>query len=369
MANPTLPRKDDLVGNPTAGTFKTALGQFFDYVSGLVAGMIQNTPAGNITATDVQSAINELDTKKASIDYVDSHKGLNSWQVGKAYEVGDICYSANAPNYARMECITAGTSAMTEPTWTGVGTYLTDGTVKWIVDDIRDGVLPGDIAPPSMIVRPGRVKLIGQLVNRSDYPRLWNFANTNGLATTEAKWSGGLWGLFSVGDGSTTFRLPDLRGEDIRVLDDNRGFDQTNITGNTTSGSNAIANISIPGGMTTAVLAVGMPISGSGIPTGATVSSIVSSTSITISANVTATVTGVTLMVTGRLLGSAEHSSIESHLHSGGFTTGTVWLQRYSSTSYGWPGSEVNPGTYNTGATGGPETRGKNIAYYATMKY
>ncbi|VBB09658.1 Hypothetical protein LUCI_4956 [Lucifera butyrica] len=68
MANPTLPRKDDLVGNPTAGTFKTALGQFFDYVSGSVAGMIPNTPAGNITATDMQSAINELDSKKVNIN-------------------------------------------------------------------------------------------------------------------------------------------------------------------------------------------------------------------------------------------------------------------------------------------------------------
>ncbi|VBB09659.1 Hypothetical protein LUCI_4957 [Lucifera butyrica] len=67
MANPTLPKQDDLVGNPTAGTFKTALGQFFDYVSGLVAGMIPNTPVGNITATDVQSAINELDSKKVNV--------------------------------------------------------------------------------------------------------------------------------------------------------------------------------------------------------------------------------------------------------------------------------------------------------------
>ncbi len=32
---------------------------------------IENVPAGNISAVTVQAAINELDTEKASIDYVD----------------------------------------------------------------------------------------------------------------------------------------------------------------------------------------------------------------------------------------------------------------------------------------------------------
>lgn len=75
----------------------------------------------------------------------------------------------------------------------------------------------------------------GQLVNRADYPRLWEFAQSIGFS----KVSDTLWltettisdalagtrisyfpykGCFSDGDGSTTFRLPDLREQVFRGL-------------------------------------------------------------------------------------------------------------------------------------------------------
>ena len=45
------------------------------------------------------------------------------------------------------------------------------------------------------------------------------------------EWRNGRWGCFSTGDGSTTFRLPELRGEFIRCWDDARSIDKDRTIG------------------------------------------------------------------------------------------------------------------------------------------
>ncbi|EAX47554.1 hypothetical protein TcarDRAFT_1289 [Thermosinus carboxydivorans Nor1] len=149
-----------------------------------------------------------------------------AWQPNKTYAVGDICYSPNAPSYTRMECVVAGRSGTTEPTWPTVGNMVVDGTVTWIVDDVRDGTPVGRIvAEISPICRPGYLKANGALVSRAAYPRLWAYVQARGLVVPDTVWPANYWGCFSTGDGSTTFRLPDLRGEFIRGGDDGRGVD------------------------------------------------------------------------------------------------------------------------------------------------
>jgi microcystin-dependent protein len=74
-------------------------------------------------------------------------------------------------------------------------------------------------APP-----PGWLKLNGAILSRTAYADLWAYANASGNTVAEASWSTD-WGKFSTGDGSTTFRLPDLRGEFLRMWDDGRGID------------------------------------------------------------------------------------------------------------------------------------------------
>ena len=64
------------------------------------------------------------------------------------------------------------------------------------------------------------------------------------------------------------------------------------VTGDTTSGSNVISNLTTS---EMAVIAIGMPISGAGIPANSYVTSYASPTSITITNNATATAAGVTL--------------------------------------------------------------------------
>lgn len=73
---------------------------------------------------------------------------------------------------------------------------------------------------PENYVRPN-----GALLNRKDYPELWEFANKSGMIVSDTDWQDTTkqnWGKWSSGDGSTTFRVPMLDGEFIRVLD-NRG--------------------------------------------------------------------------------------------------------------------------------------------------
>lgn len=77
--------------------------------------------------------------------------------------------------------------------------------------------------------------LDGTVVNRTDYPRLWEFIQsftTGQDVVTDANWLAGTGGninayrgCFSLGNGATTFRLPDERGLFDRYLDLTRGLD------------------------------------------------------------------------------------------------------------------------------------------------
>lgn len=87
----------------------------------------------------------------------------------------------------------------------------------------------------------GRNELLckGQLVNRADYPRLWEYAQTlGGSIVTEELWNTATAtttsgktvkspykGCFSVGDGSTNFRLPDLMNAFLRGVKSETGTD------------------------------------------------------------------------------------------------------------------------------------------------
>ena len=70
----------------------------------------------------------------------------------------------------------------------------------------------------------GWVKANGTLLSRTTFADLFAHANGTGLVS-EADWTNNNFGRYSVGDGSTTFRVPDLRGEFVRSWDDARGVD------------------------------------------------------------------------------------------------------------------------------------------------
>lgn len=158
---------------------------------------VVNTPSGLITATTVQTAINQL------------YNFCFAWQPKASYAVGDICYSPNTNGYKRFECVFAGTSGAAEPSWTEIGTLITDGTVTWIVDDIRDGMRVGDIVLRYSL-RDGYIKANGGQIKASDYPRLLKYVKDNNLSTTETLWQVGAYDKYVYDSSLDTLRIPNL---------------------------------------------------------------------------------------------------------------------------------------------------------------
>ena len=163
--------------------------------------------------------------------------GINMLARNQAYQYGDIAYSNDLPSWAYLFCVTAGTTAASKPSFTSVNTmgqYITDGTVKWIVDDVRFNHPVGVVFYDSYL-HAGCVKYNGATVQRSDYVRIAKIATDENLWTESPStepWK------FGVGDGSTTMTLPDFRSRFIEGSDSVGSVAPglPNITGSITGG-------------------------------------------------------------------------------------------------------------------------------------
>ena len=146
---------------------------------------------------------------------VNLQTGLNLLSRSKAYQYGDIAYSPNLPSWAYLYCVQAGTTAASEPSFTSVNTmgqYITDGTVKWIVDDVRFNI-PVGVPFYDTYLHDGCVKLNGATVNRADYIRPAKIATDKSLWTSSPSTEPYKYGN---GNGSTTMTLPDYRNRVIQ---------------------------------------------------------------------------------------------------------------------------------------------------------
>ena len=138
-----------------------------------------------------------------------SGASLNLLQRSHTYQVGDIAYHKALPSWARLECVKAGTTGAELPdkikqTLENGGVLITDGTVVWIIDDLRDGTPVGAVRG-SLFLPVGYVKANGATVQRADYPRLVALADKHNLWTDDTTANAG---LFGRGDGSMTMVLP-----------------------------------------------------------------------------------------------------------------------------------------------------------------
>ena len=88
--------------------------------------------------------------------------------------------------------------------------------------------LVGQVAHfPASTAPAGWLKANGALLSRTTYAALWAFAQASGnLAVSDAAWTGNP-GKFSPGDGTTTFRIPDLRGLIVKGHHDGSGTYET----------------------------------------------------------------------------------------------------------------------------------------------
>lgn len=150
---------------------------------------------------------------------------------------------------------------------------------------------PGTIAPFSGADAPaGWLLCYGQAVSRTTYATLFAAISTS----------------FGVGDGSTTFNLPDLRGRVPAGKDDMGGSAAGRLAVTLTGTKASTGNGNITGLSSTAGLSIGMRAFGTGIGTNAVITAITSGTAVTLSVNSTSTGSGAIrfAVVDGATLGA-----------------------------------------------------------------
>ena len=171
-----------------------------------------------------------------------ANAGIAILQRSRTYQVGDIAYHKALPSWARLECVRAGTTGATLPTQIeqmvqNGGVILTDGTVVWIIDDLRDGTPVGAVRG-SLYLPAGYVKANGATVQRADYPRLVALADRHNLWTDDTAANAG---LFGRGDGAATMVLPNWTDRMVQLAGNGAGASVTaglpNITGTHKSSS------------------------------------------------------------------------------------------------------------------------------------
>lgn len=174
-----------------------------------------------------------------------------SWQPNTAYPKNSVLLYPFGL-HTKLVSKNAGTSGSNEPTWSEASgpegsRTITDNDIVWEEQPIQ---VSADTTPIGTIKQqlwnsapPGYLKMTQSYVlNRSEYPELWNVVKTRMPLTTEVEWQKMLTlnktsvPFFSSGDESTTFRTPILL-DDI-TASDSISFvkeEKTNIVGNSSS--------------------------------------------------------------------------------------------------------------------------------------
>lgn len=174
-----------------------------------------------------------------------------SWQPNTAYPKNSVLLYPFGL-HTKLVSKNAGTSGSNEPTWSEASGQegsrtITDNDIIWEEQPIQ---VSADTTPIGTIKQqlwnsapPGYLKMTqSHVLNRSEYPELWDFVKTRMPLTTEVEWQKMLTlnktsvPFFSNGDKSTTFRTPILL-DDI-TASDSISFvkeEKTNIVGNSSS--------------------------------------------------------------------------------------------------------------------------------------
>lgn len=174
-----------------------------------------------------------------------------SWQPNTTYPKNSVLLYPFGL-HTKLVSKNAGTSGSNEPTWSDASGQegsrtITDNDIIWEEQPIQ---VSADTTPIGTIKQqlwnsapPGYLKMTQSYVlNRSEYPELWNVVETRMPLTTEVEWQKMLTlnktsvPFFSSGDKSTTFRTPILL-DDI-TASDSISFvkeEKTNIVRNSSS--------------------------------------------------------------------------------------------------------------------------------------
>lgn len=251
-------------------------------------GNATSIAAGVIVNADINASAGIVDTKLATI--ATAGKVSNSATTATNANTASAIVARDASGNFTAGTITANLGGTPTAPTAATGTSTTQiATTAFVDTAVTTGGAPGAIMFFARNTAPtGWLKANGAVISRTTYADLFAAIGTT----------------FGVGNGSTTFGIPDLRGEFPRGWDDGRGIDS------------------------------------------------------------------------GRLIGSAQAQAIQSHLHP--------YLLAYflGSGVVGFDGTAITgnsvAGSYNahaaippqnTGFTGGTETRPRNIALLACIKF
>ncbi len=149
-----------------------------------------------------------------------------------------ICFEADINNRAQSTIKSFGGQAILFNNTSNTRIYIGPGETLWLYRDTDSfSVIQysgnqkcvGEIISSFFSVPdPNALILDGSTVSRATWPRLWD--KVSGVAISDALWQtatqtvegktilGPYRGCFSAGDGSSTFRLPDFRGQMVRGL-------------------------------------------------------------------------------------------------------------------------------------------------------
>lgn len=174
-----------------------------------------------------------------------------SWQPNTTYPKNSVLLYPFGL-HTKLVSKNAGTSGSNEPTWSEASGQegsrtITDNDIIWEEQPIQ---VSADTTPIGTIKQqlwnsapPGYLKMTqSHVLNRSEYPELWDFVQKYYPLTSEVEWQKMLTlnktsvPFFSSGDESTTFRTPILL-DDI-TASDSISFvkeEKTNIVGNSSS--------------------------------------------------------------------------------------------------------------------------------------
>jgi microcystin-dependent protein len=198
------------------------------------------------TAITADTAVKLANTRKISLegDATGSVNFDGSTDVSLAVDVLSADTSA--------QCIGNAATATKLETACNINGVAFDGTVDITITAVANGgnadTLNGESA--SDIIEACSIYAVPsgaiQHFARTTAPEGWLKANGSTVSRTQyAELFAAVGTLFGAGDGSTTFNLPDLRGEFVRGFDDGRGVDAGRLLGSAQKGTLAVNDPSL----------------------------------------------------------------------------------------------------------------------------
>ncbi|GAK43597.1 bacteriophage tail fiber protein [Tepidicaulis marinus] len=199
--NPTVPTQPP--GNNSLSAANTA------FVQAAIAALVASSPAALDTLNELAAALGDDPNFATTV--------MNALALKAPLNSPALTGTPTAPTQAPGDSSLAlSTTEFVQQAVAGFQTVPVGAEMDWPFE-----------TPPA-----GWYEADGALISRVDAAALWQRASQSNLIVSEAFWLSGQTGYYSVGDGSTTFRLPDFRGYFSRAWDHGRGIDSGRGQGN-----------------------------------------------------------------------------------------------------------------------------------------